>query len=73
MNHTIEKLTTASEISALIDDRIIGKNAYRNRAIMKDRFIDGYSYEMIAEKHEMSVQQVKNICYKCLDKIADYI
>jgi len=72
MKHTIEN-KTASEISKLIDEHIVGRMAYRNRDVMKDHFIDGFTYEWIAEKYDMSIQQVKNICYKGLNKIADFI
>lgn len=73
MKHIIDKPLTATELSLLIDERLIGRNAYRDRDIMKDHFIDGYTYERIAEKYDMSIQQVKNICYKGLNKIADFI
>lgn len=70
--HTIEG-KTASEISNVIEEHIVGNMAYRNREIMKDRFIDGYPYEMLAEKYELSTQQVKGLCYRLLNEIAPYI
>lgn len=35
------------------------------RKIMHYRLIDGYTYEVIAEKVDMSVRQTKEIVYKC--------
>ena len=55
-----------SQIILLIDDRI--HNA-RNRQIMIDRFVHGLTFEKIAEDHDMSVRQIKNIVYRGQDKI----
>lgn len=41
----------------------------RDRAIMKDRLINGLTYERLAERYDLSVRQVKNIVYKALDKL----
>lgn len=38
--------------------------AYRNRAILIDKLIDGMTHESIAEKYDLSVRQVKEIVYK---------
>ena len=59
-----------SQISELIDDYI--HNA-RNRAILKDRLIDGLTYERIAEIYDMSYQQVRTIIYKEQEKIFKHI
>jgi Mor family transcriptional regulator len=56
---------TNSEICNLIDERIRGRNAKRNREILKRRLIDGITYEKLAEKFELSTVQVKRIVYKC--------
>ena len=58
-----------SQISELIDDYI--HNA-RNRAILKDRLIDGLTYEKIAEIYDMSYQQVRTIIYKEQEKIRSH-
>lgn len=55
---------TRSEISKAIDEHIIGRNAERNRAILKRRLFDGICYEPLAEEFDMSVRQIKNIVYK---------
>ena len=57
---------TNSELAILIYENI---HSERDRAIMKDRLINGLTYERLAEKHDLSVRQVKNIVYKALDKL----
>lgn len=57
---------TNSAISAVIDEHI---HSERDRAILKRRFIDGLTYEKLAEEFDMSVRQMKNIILKEQDKI----
>ena len=52
---------TNSQISAVIDEYI---HSQRNRAILKRRYVDGITYERIAEEFELSVRQVKTIVYR---------
>ena len=54
------------EIMLLIIDRI---HNVRDRQIMVDRFVHGLTFEKIAELHDMSVRQIKNIVYRGQDKI----
>lgn len=42
---------TAEDIENAVDKYIVGKNAERNRKILKSRFIDGLTYERLAEKY----------------------
>ena len=56
-----------SEVCYLIDQWIRNE---RDRAILKDRLINGLTFERIAEKHDMSVLQTKNIVYKSMEKLA---
>lgn len=58
-----------TEIEHAIDEWIVGKNAERNRAILKRRLIDGICYEPLAEEFNLSVSQVKRIVYKLEQKI----
>lgn len=58
-----------SEIENLIDEWIIGRNAYRDRKILKRRLIDGICYEPLAEEFGLSVRQIKNIVYRSENKI----
>lgn len=53
-----------SQIEHLIDEWIIGRNAERDRLIMKRRLIDGICYEPLAEEFDLSVRQIKNIVRK---------
>ena len=55
-----------TEITELIDEWVLNE---RNRAIMKRRLIDGICFEPLADEFDLSVRQVKNIVYKCEDKI----
>lgn len=50
-----------SQISFLIDEWI---HSERDRAILKDRFINGICYEPLAEKYDLSVRQIKTIVNK---------
>lgn len=54
---------TRSEVEQLIDERIIGRNAERNRKILKRRLLDGICYEPLSEEFDLSVRQVQNIIY----------
>ena len=58
-----------SEIDALIDEWIIGRNAQRDRAIIRRRLFDGIIFEDLAEEFKLSVRQTKNIVYKGERKI----
>lgn len=53
-----------TQIEFAIDEWITGKNAERNREILRRRLIDGVCYEPLAEEFDLSVQQIKNIVYK---------
>lgn len=72
MKHTIDG-KSVSEISLLIDEHIVGRKAKRNREIMKSRFIDGLTFEELAEKYDLSTTMIKNIVYHGLDSLADYV
>lgn len=58
-----------SELDRLIDEWILGRNAERDRKILRRRLFDGITYERLAEEFELSVRQVKNIVYKGEDII----
>ena len=59
-----------SEIDYLIDQWIRNE---RDRAILKDRLINGMTFERLAEKHDMSVRQTQNIVYKSMDRLVSKI
>lgn len=58
-----------SELEALIDEWVIGKNAERDRSVLKRRLLDGICFEPLSEEFGLSVRQTKNIVYKYERKI----
>lgn len=62
-----------SELTEAIDEWIVGRNAERNRAILKSRLVDGLTFEKTAERHDMSVRQVQNIVYKAQEKLFKHL
>lgn len=58
-----------SEIERLADEWIIGRNAERDRMILKRRLLDGITYDRLAEEFDLSVRQVKNIVYRREDEL----
>ena len=56
---------TNSQIAALIDEYI---HSQRDRAILKDRFINGLTFGELSAKHYLSERQIKRIVAKA-DKI----
>ena len=67
----LEKLDayTAEMAAALIDNRILGRNAERDRKMLKRRLIDGLTYEDLAEEFCLSVRQSQNIIYRGTAKL----
>lgn len=59
-----------SELQYLIDQWIFNE---RHRLILSDRLFDGTTYERLAEKYDLSTQQVKNIVYKAMDKLEKHL
>lgn len=57
------------KIIQLIDNNIKGRNAERNRKILKRRLIDGICYEPLAEEFDLSVRQTQNIIYNGMNKL----
>jgi hypothetical protein len=53
-----------ADIELLADQWITGRNAERDREIIKRRLIDGITYERLAEDFDLSDRQIKNIVYK---------
>ena len=62
-----------SELAHIIDEHINGRNAERNRAILKRRLIDGIYFEPLAEEFNISTRQCKRIVYICMERILKYI
>ena len=57
----------------LIDQWIIGRNAERDRAILKRRLLDGVCYQPLAEEFGLSVQRTKAIVYKAQARLFQHI
>ena len=62
-----------TEVNALIDEWIIGKNAERDREILRRRLIDGITFERLAEEFDLSVRQTKQIVYKGIKVLSPHI
>ena len=58
-----------SELESMINEWIVGRNAYRNRKILIRRLCDGIPYEKLAEEFDLSVRQTKNIVYRGEDEL----
>lgn len=52
---------TNSGITAAIEEYV---HSERDRAILKDRFVDGLTFEQLAERHDVSTRTIKNVIYK---------
>lgn len=64
-------MTSNAEIIAIIDNYVRGRNAERNRAILKRRLIDGVTLERLAEEFGMSVTQIKDIIRRYIPLVRD--
>ena len=71
MKHDLGKFDLSKhQVLDLIDAYIFNE---RNRQIVIRRLIDGVGYEDLAEEYSLSVNQVKTICYKAIEKISAHI
>lgn len=59
-----------SDLQYLIDQWIFNE---RHRLILSDRIFNGTTYERLAEKYDLSTQQVKNIVYKAMDRLEKHL
>jgi Mor family transcriptional regulator len=59
-----------SELQYLIDQWIFNE---RHRLILADRLFNGTTYERLAEKYDLSTQQVKTIVYKAMDRLEKHL
>lgn len=64
MKHFTDFLyVTNPEIEKAISEHISGKNAQRDRMILRRRLIDGISQEKLAEEFELSTNHIQRILY----------
>ena len=61
---------SCSDVSLLIDEWIRNE---RDRKILKRRWLDGVTFERLAEEFDLSVRQVKNIVYKSENRIIKHM
>ena len=59
-----------SELQYLIDQWIFDE---KHRLILADRLFNGTTYERLAEKYDLSTQQVKTIVYKAMDRLEKHL
>lgn len=59
-----------SQLEHIIDEWILNE---KYRAVMKQRLLDGITYERLAEEFDMSVSQIKRIVYKSESKIFKHV
>jgi len=64
-----EEMTQTSELEHLIYEHVNGRKAGRNRKILHLYYIDGYTYEEVAEIVDMSAVQVGRIIRRYGDRI----
>ena len=58
-----------SEWERLIDEWIIGRNAERDRAIIKRKLLDGATFMALAEEFDLSTQNIQKIVYRCESRL----
>ena len=58
------------ELQYLIDQWIFNE---RHRLILSDRLFNSTTYERLAEKYDLSTQQVKTIVYKSMDRLEKHL
>lgn len=61
---------TNSQIAEAINEHI---HSDRDRKILKSRYIDGLTYEMLSEKYDLSVKQIRNIILKSEPILLKYL
>lgn len=71
MTHRIQG--NKEDIVNAIENCIVGFRSARNRMIMIDHYVEGMTFEEVAEKHDMSVRQVKKISYDNEPIVVSYL
>lgn len=62
-----------SKVENAIDEYVKGFKADRNKVMLKEKLLSGMTYEEIAEVHDMSVRQVKNIISNTAQMIVPHL
>lgn len=61
-----------SDLEFLIEEITVGALAYRNKEILTDTLIEGYSYDYIGKKHGLSKTRVKTVVRKFCANVEAY-
>lgn len=67
------KDVSRSTLEHIIDEYVVGFKAKRNRKLLKLKWIDGLTFEELAEVMEMSESQVKKITYDYEDVLCKHL
>lgn len=71
MKHSLDRYDLSrQQVLDLIDAYIFNE---RNRQILSRRLLDGVGYEDLAEEFDLSVNQVKTVCYTAITKLSSHI
>ena len=62
-----------SQLQAIIDEWVIGRNAERDRRIIARRLLDGIIIDKLAEEFDLSPRQTREIIRKCEDRISRHL
>lgn len=62
-----------TQLHEVIEEWIVGRNALRNREILKKKLIDGVSYMALAEEYDLSLKRVKTIVREGTKKIVAHL
>ena len=71
----IAKIHSLVDLSRSDIERLMNEYCFccRQREILKSRWLDGLTFDEIAEKHEISVRQAKNIIRQNREKVLSHI
>ena len=67
------KEISREDVENAIEKRIIGRNAERDREILRRRLIDGVKFEDLADEFDLSVTHTKRIVYKGSERVFRHI
>ena len=67
------KEISREDIENAIEKWIIGRNAERDREILRRRLIDGVKFEDLADEFDLSVTHTKRIVYKGSEMVFRHI
>lgn len=59
-----------SEVEHIINEWVFNE---RDRAVMKRRYLDGLTYERLAEEFDLSTQRIKSIVYRWKDTLFSHL